>query len=268
MVETTDFVNKEGQPLQPGEKSYDKRTGCPVQTALADQVKLWATPQAHDLHAGSKKSADRPKINGGQANLCDDVMNWPTPAASDVKGFDPPGKKNTRMEASLYFRPGQETSTPGGESSKSTRRLNPRFVEWLMGWPIGHSACDCPATEWSRWRRRTRTRLSALVCSTPSADTITQTGARPQEHDTMENESGFKIVLRASVTDNVTGFSGVVIGRVEYLTGCRQYMVAPRCKNSSEWAESRWFDEDRLLTEMPETPQNAGGPQTCPAPSK
>ena len=26
--------------------------------------------------------------------------------------------------------------------------LNPRFVEWLMGWPIGWTDCDSQVTEW------------------------------------------------------------------------------------------------------------------------
>lgn len=35
------------------------------------------------------------------------------------------------------------TETDGEPSSKSGRTSNPRFCEWLMGWPIGHAAvCD------------------------------------------------------------------------------------------------------------------------------
>ena len=42
------------------------------------------------------------------------------------------------------------------------RRLNPWFVEWLMGWPAGHALCDCSATESSRFKRDMRGALSAL----------------------------------------------------------------------------------------------------------
>lgn len=41
-------------------------------------------------------------------------------------------------------------------------RLNPLFVERLMGWPPGHALCDCSATEFALWRRRMRGALSAL----------------------------------------------------------------------------------------------------------
>lgn len=32
--------------------------------------------------------------------------------------------------------------------ASSDRTLNPRFVEWLMGWPIGWTDCDSQVTEW------------------------------------------------------------------------------------------------------------------------
>ncbi len=46
------------------------------------------------------------------------------------------------------------------------------------------------------------------------------------------------------VEDTVTGFSGFVMGRVEYVTGCAQVLVQPPCK-AGAWVESRWFDEPR-----------------------
>lgn len=42
------------------------------------------------------------------------------------------------------------------------KRLNPRFVEWLMGWPLGWTDFAPVATEWSRWSQRMRCELSRL----------------------------------------------------------------------------------------------------------
>lgn len=42
------------------------------------------------------------------------------------------------------------------------RRLNPLFVEWLMGWPIGHALCACSETEFTLWQRDMRSALSQL----------------------------------------------------------------------------------------------------------
>ena len=46
--------------------------------------------------------------------------------------------------------------------ARSRRRLNPLFVGWLMGWPIGHALCACSATEFTLWLQRMRGALSLL----------------------------------------------------------------------------------------------------------
>ena len=40
----------------------------------------------------------------------------------------------------------------------------------------------------------------------------------------------FKIRMGAKVTDKVSGFQGIVTGRAEYSTGCRQYCCPFRIK--------------------------------------
>ena len=42
------------------------------------------------------------------------------------------------------------------------RRLNPAFVEWLMGWPEGHALCASSETAWFHWRRHMLGALSQL----------------------------------------------------------------------------------------------------------
>lgn len=56
-----------------------------------------------------------------------------------------------------------------------------------------------------------------------------------------------RMELGWTVRDSVTGFYGVVTGRVEYLTGCAQLLVQPGVKDDGEWRESRWFDETRVV---------------------
>lgn len=46
--------------------------------------------------------------------------------------------------------------------------------------------------------------------------------------------------------DVITGFSGIVIGRAGYITGCDQYLVQPNYTKDGEVIESRWFDVGRL----------------------
>ncbi len=82
----------------------------------------------------------------------------------------------------------------------------------------------------------------------------------------------FTIKLGAEVMDTITEFIGIVTGRAEYVSGCRQYLVSGKTKDG-KIAENGWFDEDRLATkELPQLKdvptQPKGGPQVCPAPTK
>jgi hypothetical protein len=47
-------------------------------------------------------------------------------------------------------------------ASKTGKRLNPLFVEWLMGWPPGWTDFEPVAMEWSRWWQLMRSELSRL----------------------------------------------------------------------------------------------------------
>jgi len=86
--------------------------------------------------------------------------------------------------------------------------------------------------------------------------------------------SGFRLGLGEKVVDGITGFEGIVTGRAEYFTGCRQYVVMPPAKDG-DFKEGHWFDEDRLRLVVPIAAgapppalRNIGGPQSCPAPTK
>ena len=54
------------------------------------------------------------------------------------------------------------------------------------------------------------------------------------------------IKLGIKVKDVVTEFTGMVIGRVEYVTGCAQYLVAPKAGADGSFKEAVWLDEVRL----------------------
>ncbi len=56
-----------------------------------------------------------------------------------------------------------------------------------------------------------------------------------------------KTPLGVRVQDKVTGFEGVVTGRVEYITGCNQLLVVPRVKSDGALVEAQWFDEQRTF---------------------
>lgn len=57
------------------------------------------------------------------------------------------------------------------------------------------------------------------------------------------------IEFGAKAKDRVTGFQGSVIGRVQYITGCNQVLLAPPVGPDGAYRESQWFDDSRLLFE-------------------
>nr|WP_255417864.1 hypothetical protein [Sulfuricurvum sp. IAE1] len=104
------------------------------------------TPKANDAEKRGKVSAD--KRNG----IVGQVMNfYPTPLARDWRG-------NLSQEALLKRMDG---SSRGVNLAEHLQRmgedglLNPDWEEWLMGWPIGHTALKPLETdrfqEWYRW---------------------------------------------------------------------------------------------------------------------
>jgi hypothetical protein len=54
------------------------------------------------------------------------------------------------------------------------------------------------------------------------------------------------IKLGTKVTDSVTGFTGIAVSRIEYMTGCTQYGVAPRVAADGKLPETAYLDESRL----------------------
>jgi hypothetical protein len=102
---------------------------------------LWRTPQAQEGMRGvykSKEAMDAHLNRGHQLSLSNQVVHrhlWPTPTAHNAKETNAPSEA-LRNEPSL-------ASRVGGT-------LNPTWVEWLMGWPLGWT--DLKPLETDRFR--------------------------------------------------------------------------------------------------------------------
>jgi len=88
---------------------------------------------------------------------------WPTPNARDHKGSPNPenrdrmtGQLDEAAERLFHLAP---TETGAKPQKPSTQRLNPKFVEWLMGLPDGWTSSGCSATELCRYKRLMRSIL-------------------------------------------------------------------------------------------------------------
>jgi hypothetical protein len=120
---------------------------------------MWPTP---DTRNGQNGATMRKAAHGRHAmSLHHAVAMWPTPRAADSKGCGPAGSasaEHMRMKgqlsgAVLYPTPRAQSATgashapnrQGGadlqtvvqSESKDNGQLNPTWVEWLMGFPIG-----------------------------------------------------------------------------------------------------------------------------------
>jgi hypothetical protein len=167
----------------------------------------------------------RKRAQGWSQNLNDTVAQWPTPAAQNWKGSSEASitraDGKSRMDI-LHYRAEQgftrpdPTITPDGAqpshhapisrplwastiashgravsrrilNGRAKRRLNPLFVGWLMGWPIGHALCACSATEFTLWQQHMRGALSALpTASGPWIWRPTDAAQRPAQMDFLE----------------------------------------------------------------------------------
>lgn len=54
-------------------------------------------------------------------------------------------------------------------------------------------------------------------------------------------------LLGKKACDVVTGFTGIITGKAEYLTGCVQYSICPQmAEGDKSCPDNAWFDESRI----------------------
>ena len=93
---------------------------------LANDVIKWPTPVHSEARQGLQIRRDGKK--GTQTSLSTAVLTWPTPRTKGMCGGSGSWdllNKNTTLEEARQMGAGN-----GGQ-------LNPTWVEWLMGWPLG-----------------------------------------------------------------------------------------------------------------------------------
>ena len=172
---------------------YRREDGTKVTTALSHQVGQWPTALATDGDKASKQhgsgtlslpmmarlwptitvsdGAETGYHGNGDLKLSRATRMWGTPLARDHKD----GSTENIPATSFLSRQVQHsplarmTSKDGHTCSPRCRRLNPLFVERLMGWPGGWTLLptglrdyESSVTEWSRWWRLMRSALSRL----------------------------------------------------------------------------------------------------------
>ena len=102
-------------------------------TPLSMAVRTWPTPCANS-HTGAGSGPNKT----GAPNLQTVVQSrtWPTATATAYKGWSP-NHNRADTDDRLDYSVERQAFTLG--QATPPMRLNPNWVEWLMGWPIGHT---------------------------------------------------------------------------------------------------------------------------------
>jgi len=127
--ETLKPVDKEGNtPEHPNQRWYHPKTGRHVQKGLTQAAQMWPTPTAQD----AKNDAGPSQWNRNSDPLNVAVQRCPTPTTSDASGGGNRNSTTSKAHAGVSLT--GDSSTP---RSVVTGQLNPQWVGWLMGFPIG-----------------------------------------------------------------------------------------------------------------------------------
>jgi hypothetical protein len=100
---------------QPTSKSWKAKGAINYKLSNPEIQAMWPTPTSHmakETNAPSEHKRNTPTLTA--------QVNWPTPVADD-----------TSHRKNKYAQGGTALSTKAGG------KLNPMWVEWLMGWPLG-----------------------------------------------------------------------------------------------------------------------------------
>lgn len=135
----------------------------------------WPTPTASDSFTGQMRSSQQKEGSRHSLNLADAVKMWPTPTAQDAKNSTFPESQMQRdsligeLMREQYatpqardYRTGQAERWMNKKRSRNLNdqiaagenrmevgsgQLNPAWVEWLMGFPIGWTELSASETQ-------------------------------------------------------------------------------------------------------------------------
>lgn len=119
----------------------------------------WPTPTA--TSGGGNTNRENRERTGGP-NLKEVVRNWATPTCS-IAGKQSCGRRADADTTNQAYSLHQETQTTQGGEIGHGRVLNPKFVNALMGIPIGWTNCASTVGVLSRYKQRMRSAFLRLA---------------------------------------------------------------------------------------------------------
>ena len=125
-----------------------ERTTLPPLTSGTESG-LWHTPTCHNAKEAGYPAEYKRKTPtlAAEAIMGMPAKMWPTPSANEDAAGTPDGKMQRMLGNHLDIR-----GTTQKEWSRGT--LNPTWVEWLMGWPVGWTDLNALETDKCRSAQR------------------------------------------------------------------------------------------------------------------
>ena len=128
-------------------------SGKKVQVDLAQAVKLWPTPTSTLGTKGGLVTPSKAREGGTLIEALSARTMWPTPTVCgnyNRNGASKTSGDGLATAVRMWPTPTRHNAKEGGFPSEHERNtptlaaqaggaLNPTWVEWLMGWPIGHT---------------------------------------------------------------------------------------------------------------------------------
>ena len=120
-----------------------------TETTLGYAARFWPTPSSTDSNRGGRMTEN---MTGQSLVQMVNTRTWPTATATAYKGWSP---KHNRAESDdrIDYTVERESFQDGQQTPPM--RLNPDWVEWLMGWPPGWTDLKPLATDKFReWQQQ------------------------------------------------------------------------------------------------------------------
>ena len=161
-------------------QDYKKRGPNSAQQGLHEESRKWPTVRTSSANGASKKEIE---MGNPKQRLEVMITNWPTPRAQEPGSTSENYGKGLKNTAENWATPttrdwkdtananvpvnsllGRQAPQIMKDGTESQITLNPRFTEWLMGWPIAWTEFELAETEWFHWLQRMRGELSRMEC--------------------------------------------------------------------------------------------------------
>jgi hypothetical protein len=132
---TTQEVEHPNAELTPTGRRKSKNNKTSHSLGLADAVQMWPTPVSSSSMAEDISTVQKRLKKGKpyKSRLIEAVAKYPTPIANGMAGGSGAFNKAQSLEDSGQITKEKRIAIQAGNGGK----LNPMWVEWLMGFPLG-----------------------------------------------------------------------------------------------------------------------------------